>query len=712
MPKVFCLMFLLFFLFTGKAFAADFYVSPTGDNSNNCQSVANPCQTITEALERVVDGDVVRLAPGTYEENIRIENNILLRGANAGVALGVAPGMRSEESFIRGEGVVAASGVVLDGISFLRPDASPETISKLLQSETSGPISILNTSFNIGLAPSYSDPACGSAIFGGADWQIFDTTFQNQVYEKDNACPFPRETSQMIYLQSGSLELKRSRFSDVERSVYLKDTLPSVVEGNHFLGSFTGGVYAGSDDLLIKGNTFDGYGGILLEDASGVVIENNLFSESNTVALYVLGGFTATIKANAFLGGAFPVRTIIDSSDAGSLDLLGNFWGTDNYSVILEKIFSTRGSALADVWIQDYDLARISDPGFYPRVKSYSWEVDPARGGSRNIGQFFTRQSLFLSFSDVINTGKITVEAYDEGDLISDPYPEVLGDFYLGDPATFYSITTPSSFAAEKTQVCLLGVAPSFPIFAAPSFYQFKTSWQKEEAILENNSLCADTSAPASFLAANDGVVPTNTSPPKIAGRVQIKKRVTANPGSWQAFPGDLQYSYQWQRGKSASGPFENIAGEIGSSYRLGDRDVARFLRLRVKARNGKGEAFSFSAPSLVKKSGKFALRLKRRKKNVTVKANGKALIATLSCIEGYCQTKKRSAYIYLDRRWRKVPVFSREGELLPGEKRNIYINLRRFYKKITRNKVQLNLRALSTNGDRLKGRVSLFVRK
>jgi hypothetical protein len=46
------------------------YVSPTGNNSNNCLSVSTACKTIAAAIGKASNGDTIIVAGGTYIENI------------------------------------------------------------------------------------------------------------------------------------------------------------------------------------------------------------------------------------------------------------------------------------------------------------------------------------------------------------------------------------------------------------------------------------------------------------------------------------------------------------------------------------------------------------------------------------------------------------------------------------------------------------------
>jgi hypothetical protein len=46
--------------------ATSLYVAPTGDDTNSCVSIAEPCQTINGALAKAGAGDTIYVAIGTY----------------------------------------------------------------------------------------------------------------------------------------------------------------------------------------------------------------------------------------------------------------------------------------------------------------------------------------------------------------------------------------------------------------------------------------------------------------------------------------------------------------------------------------------------------------------------------------------------------------------------------------------------------------------
>jgi hypothetical protein len=65
-----------------RAFTSRF-VSPTGDDTsgaNDCSSPGQPCKTIQNAVNHSGSGDLIELAPGTYRENVTVNQSVTIQG--------------------------------------------------------------------------------------------------------------------------------------------------------------------------------------------------------------------------------------------------------------------------------------------------------------------------------------------------------------------------------------------------------------------------------------------------------------------------------------------------------------------------------------------------------------------------------------------------------------------------------------------------------
>lgn len=70
------------------ATGTSFYVGPTGDDTNNCLSPAQPCMTIAKAISVAEGGDTIHLLAGTYfENNLGVTKNLNFFGAGADVSI-------------------------------------------------------------------------------------------------------------------------------------------------------------------------------------------------------------------------------------------------------------------------------------------------------------------------------------------------------------------------------------------------------------------------------------------------------------------------------------------------------------------------------------------------------------------------------------------------------------------------------------------------
>src|SRR3989304_1263793 len=62
--------------------ATTWYVSPGGDDTQNCLTLNTACQTIQFVLAKASAGDTISIAAGVYEENLQILRNVVLQGAD------------------------------------------------------------------------------------------------------------------------------------------------------------------------------------------------------------------------------------------------------------------------------------------------------------------------------------------------------------------------------------------------------------------------------------------------------------------------------------------------------------------------------------------------------------------------------------------------------------------------------------------------------
>ena len=85
---------------------------------------------------------------------------------------------------------------------------------------------------------------------------------------------------------------------------------------------------------------------------------------------------------------------------------------------------------------------------------------------------------------------------------------------------------------------------------------------------------------------ASPTVAPVNVDPPTITGTAQVGEVLTANNGAWDNAP--TSYRYRWLRCNPGGNSCALLAAD-GETYRLGQADVGRTMRVRVTAVNADG---------------------------------------------------------------------------------------------------------------------------
>src|SRR5919106_2285383 len=96
-------------------------------------------------------------------------------------------------------------------------------------------------------------------------------------------------------------------------------------------------------------------------------------------------------------------------------------------------------------------------------------------------------------------------------------------------------------------------------------------------------------------------VAPINIEPPTITGTPRVGEALTASNGTWANDP--RTFRYRWLRCNEAGIGCVLLAAD-GRTYRVGQADVGRTLRVRVTAENADGATNARSAPTEVVTSG------------------------------------------------------------------------------------------------------------
>ncbi|MFZ9668900.1 MAG: hypothetical protein ACO3CR_03500, partial [Solirubrobacterales bacterium] len=108
------------------------------------------------------------------------------------------------------------------------------------------------------------------------------------------------------------------------------------------------------------------------------------------------------------------------------------------------------------------------------------------------------------------------------------------------------------------------------------------------------NGVAPDTEA-LSFPTTPVLAIPENSSSPTISGSPAAGGTLTANPGTWSAYP-DAALSYQWQRCEQDGTGCTDIGGATSQTYTATGSDAGKKLRVSVEGTNSVGEASANSS--------------------------------------------------------------------------------------------------------------------
>ncbi len=90
---------------------------------------------------------------------------------------------------------------------------------------------------------------------------------------------------------------------------------------------------------------------------------------------------------------------------------------------------------------------------------------------------------------------------------------------------------------------------------------------------------------------------PTNRTEPSITGTATVGSTLQANRGEWSGQQ-PITYNYQWLRCSAQGDNCGEIQGANDTSYEVRDSDSGRTLRVRVTARNDRGQNSAISNPT------------------------------------------------------------------------------------------------------------------
>ncbi len=356
-------MAMVAFLLTGaltlpEVWAATYYVNAgTGSDTNTpaqAQSSASPWQTLTHALGQVSSGDIVSVAPGTYDVGngeifpLALQDGVKIEGAGPGNSILIAP---AGTDVFENVNTSLSSNTTLTGFTLQHsgPTGTTQTLIDLRANNVSMSPVIDGNEFksSSGSAKTKSQYDVGIRVgtYGGSPAGSFTGTISNNTFSYfDDAISLSASLSGTSDANlSPKITGNHLDHNDegVDAGLYMDTpsghglTFSPEISGNGGKSNGTDvGLYTEFEDgdatvePLISGNTFSGTNGdsILLDffalsGSSNAVqtvsptIENNMITgpSDDGVEVSFTNAYTASVKAGAKISGNF----IKQAGDAG-----------------------------------------------------------------------------------------------------------------------------------------------------------------------------------------------------------------------------------------------------------------------------------------------------------------------------------------------------------------------------------------------------------
>ncbi|WP_299399152.1 right-handed parallel beta-helix repeat-containing protein [Pelagibius sp.] len=258
-------------------------------------------ESIQAAIDAASDGDTILVGPGTYDENLTIDKQITLIGAQSGIDPTGGGGRGGAETVINGNiaVTVGADNATIDGF----------TLNK--------------GAGNVGIS-----------LEAGAT----DITIQNNILNGGAVDDFSAGTRGIINADNGGntgLTVSQNSFSGWRTGLYVEEGAPgAVISGNDFDGNLVGLAFEEPDGQVVTGNSFtnnqqEGIGLGAKDGSREVVLDGNTFAGNGgqPVGVYSDGDGITVTSNDAGTGGVLVLQdgaTDVELLGEGGLSVTGN----------------------------------------------------------------------------------------------------------------------------------------------------------------------------------------------------------------------------------------------------------------------------------------------------------------------------------------------------------------------------------------------------
>jgi hypothetical protein len=332
--------------------AGPWYVSTTGNDTNDCLSPATACQTLQAAINYASAGDTINVEPGIYPYAgvVTVNKTLTLKGAQAGLD---ARSRFEAESILENSGglYITANNVIVDGFTVQNSTSGAFTGYGIAMGAGSSGTQIINNIIQdnivgIGLANdpagnqaviqhnvirnnTQPGPASGHGIYSdeyvaGVAIGVEDVLIDSNEFTNDNGAltgTWGIGISNTGSIPFTNLQIQNNTFNSISpasRGMYFYNTDSSTIKANSIRNktNYAIGFFGGNDGITIKCNTIlESNRGVYVADAS-VGQNSNITINDNNIA----GNATAGLEvvAGTYAGGP------------GSLNAENNYWGSSS----------------------------------------------------------------------------------------------------------------------------------------------------------------------------------------------------------------------------------------------------------------------------------------------------------------------------------------------------------------------------------------------
>ena len=418
--------------------AGTWYVKTTGNDANDCLSSAHACKTIQAAISKASTGDTIKVAAGTYIEQIVIDRNLTLKGAGVGSTTIQAPAVLVNDpdgakTIVLFTGPITAefSGFTVqgpvNGLNFgiyVRDGATTNIHDNAIKDIRDEPLSGAQYGYGIEIGKYHNTPPFVDQIGHATITNNTVSGYQKTGIECEGAGSSATITGNTVTgagliptTSQNGIQIRRGATGSINTNV---------VTGNAYTGHEVNATgitvtYPGND-VLIQGNIVNhNTANIYTYEAHGVQILDNQVSDAADGR--VMAGITADsdFDATATVGIAVTImgNSVKNNLSGGSHQGPGIFlWGVNSGTVSGNEVVGSGDDGILigssgniaitcnrfsenGLLVADPNAAAIDFGGVIPELEIYGFQPNPLGGFSVHDNSFLGNRNGIWNYDIV-----------------------------------------------------------------------------------------------------------------------------------------------------------------------------------------------------------------------------------------------------------------------------------------------------------------------